>query len=253
MPVPGPAGPGTDEQAEAARRSRRATSSGTRARIGRVTAAGLAIGRYDADEDLIDAVPSDGTARVRVRREPSVSVVLGRGGKAREELVVTACLEDGVPVLRRRGGGCAVLLDPGNLVVSIVRPHPGLAGIKSHFEWISAWLGELLGSLGIPGVELEGTSDLAIGGRKIGGSCIFRRKDLIYYSTTVLVEPRIDLIERYIAHPPREPGYRRGRPHREFVKGLSDPPLGWTTDRLLSALQQAATCERLERFLRNRR
>ena len=34
---------------------------------------------------------------------------------------------------------------------------------------------------------------------KIGGSCIFRRKDVLYYSTTLLVSPRIDLIERYTA------------------------------------------------------
>ena len=35
---------------------------------------------------------------------------------------IEAVLDDGVPVLRRRGGGCAVLLDPGNLVVAAALP-----------------------------------------------------------------------------------------------------------------------------------
>ncbi|MDH3285080.1 MAG: hypothetical protein OEQ13_10095 [Acidobacteriota bacterium] len=206
------------------------------------------VGRYVADEDLIDAVERDRSMRVRVRREGGVSVVLGRGSKATEELDVAACLADGVPILRRRGGGCAVLLDPGNLIVSVVRPLPGLTGISTHFEWLSAWLADVLAGLGIRGVAHEGTSDLAVGGRKIGGSCIFRRKDLLYYSTTLLVEPRIDLIERYIAHPPREPEYRRGRPHREFLRGLSDAPFRWTTERLLTALRETATREALRSF-----
>ena len=71
-------------------------------------------------------------------------------------------------------------------------------------------------------MKREGTSDLAIGDRKIGGSCIYRVPGLLFYSTTLLLDPDIDLIERYLRHPPREPDYRKGRPHREFMTSLKD-------------------------------
>jgi lipoate-protein ligase A len=49
------------------------------------------------------------------------------------------------------------------------------------------------------------------------------------YSATLLVDPDLDLVERYLAHPPREPEYRRGRPHRDFMGrlgGLDTTPPG---------------------------
>ena len=59
-----------------------------------------------------------------------------------------------------------------------------------------------------------------LGERKIGGSCIWRTRGLLYYSTTLLVDPDLDLCERYLPHPPREPAYRAGRPHRAFMGSL---------------------------------
>jgi lipoate-protein ligase A len=179
--------------------------------------------------------------RVRVTRPAGPAVVLGRSGDAGTELHLDAVRRDGVPVLRRRGGGCAVLLDPGNLVIAAVLRAPGLAGIHPHFRAMARWIGEALAELGVPRVEQRGISDLALGERKIGGSCIFRAKDLLYYSTTLLVEPDIDRMERYLRHPPREPDYRRGRSHREFVTCLGRPPWGLETGTLAVALDRRLT------------
>ncbi len=176
---------------------------------------------YEHDDELI-AATRDGRQGIRVRRPRSVSVVLGRGSRIAVELDLAAVVADRVPVQRRRGGGCAVVLDPGNLIVSVGWPLPGLSGIKSSFARLSAWLIAALAAIGIPGVEQMGVSDLVLGRRKIGGSCIYRARDLLYYSATLLIDPDPQLAERYLKHPPREPEYRRGRSHRDFMGSLAE-------------------------------
>lgn len=215
-----------------------------------LSGAGPAIERWTLDDDLIDDAASSGGTRVRTARPDGVTAVLGSGSDPAVELHLDACRRDGIPVLRRRGGGCAVLLDPGNLVISVVRAVEGIGGIQTHFRWISAWIAASLANAGFPGAGRRGVSDLAIGERKIGGSCIFRRKDVLYYSTTLLVSPKIDLIERYIAHPPREPDYRRGRRHREFLGWLAAIDETTTPESVRSTLSLELTPESLESFPR---
>ena len=184
-------------------------------------------GRWDCDEELIARARADDRPRARAYAwpppgAPRVAVVVGRGGRPEVEVDLAAARADGVPVLRRRGGGCAVVLDPGNMIVSLALPLPGVGGITSAFARVSAWLIDGLADCGVPGVTQEGTSDLALAGRKVGGSCIWRTQGLVYYSTTLLVAPDLALAERYLPHPPREPAYRAGRPHREFMGALRE-------------------------------
>lgn len=180
----------------------------------------LDIEGFVEDDDLIAATRTDGATRMRVYRLPSPVVVLGRGSDPGVELDVDACVRDRIPVLRRRGGGCAVVIDPGNVIVSVTTAMSGLAGHRIAFERISAWLVDALARMGIPGVRREGSSDLALGDRKVAGACIYRPRDSVYYSASVLVKPDVSLVERYLRHPPREPEYRRGRSHREFMGAL---------------------------------
>lgn len=188
---------------------------------------GAPLPAWDHDDDLIANVGADSAPRARAYAwppagAPGVAVVVGRGGDPAVEIACDAARADGVPVLRRRGGGCAIVLDPGNAVVSLALPLPGVGGITGAFTAISAWLIDALARCGLPGARQEGTSDLAIAGRKVGGSCLWRTKGLVYYSTTLLVAPDLALVERYLPHPPREPAYRAGRPHRDFMGALRD-------------------------------
>ncbi len=185
-----------------------------------IDAAELTIEPYRRDE-LLMARAADGP-QAEVFRYPGVAVVLGRGSRPAAELDLDAIAADRVPVLRRRGGGLSVVLDPGNLVVSLAMQWPGLAGIHAAYDQISAWLVGALERSGVPGVEKRGSSDLVLGDRKIGGACMVRSRDLVYYSTTLLHSPDLDLIDRYLQHPPREPDYRRGRPHRAFLTTIAD-------------------------------
>ncbi len=191
---------------------------------------------YVQDEAVLDRVRSGDVACVRVYRYPETAAVLGRGGRPDVELDLDALAADGIPVLRRRGGGCAVVLDPGNLVVTVTLPLPGVGRVTSSFDAISRWLIAALDACDVPGVERKGVSDLVLDDRKIGGSCIYRTKGLLHYATTLLVDPDLDLMERYLAHPPREPEYRHGRRHGDFVTTLCACGLVGDPDRLARRL-----------------
>lgn len=180
----------------------------------------IAVQDFDWDEDLLDSVRREGSPRARVCCPSQVSVVLGRGSDPEIEVDVEAVRADGVPLLRRRGGGCSVVLDTGNVVVSCVLPLSGLGGTSRAFRVLSDWLIDGLMHAGVASVRPEGTSDLAVGTRKVGGACIYRTQGLLYYSATLLFIPDVNLVERYLRHPPREPGYRSGRSHSEFLGSL---------------------------------
>jgi lipoate-protein ligase A len=131
-----------------------------------------------------------------------------------------------------------VVLDPGNVIVSVVLPVTGIGGNKKHFARLSAWLIAGLAQIGFEEITPNGISDLVLGDRKVAGSCIYRSKEILYYSASLLVAPEVELMERYLEHPPREPEYRRGRSHADFVRGLEPSP---DAEAVLSVLRGLAT------------
>ncbi len=181
-----------------------------------------ALPRFDWDDDLLTQVAGDGKARLRVAVPQTRLVVLGRSSKPEQEVNQDACTEEGVELFRRPGGGCSVLLDPGNVIVSTVVARPRLGDLRKLFDAFSLWMIEGLDGIGLPGVTRQGISDLTLGDRKLGGSALYLPKGLAYYSTTILVDPDLDLMERLLLHPPKEPSYRQGRSHRAFVTTLQE-------------------------------
>jgi lipoate-protein ligase A len=148
------------------------------------------------------------------------AIVAGRGSDLEQEVNLSQARMDGIPIFRRLGGGCSVFLDPGNLIVSIAFPAKGFGGIQTLFNQSSQWLIQGFQNMGITGLYQDGISDLVLENKKIGGSCFYRTKGFAYYSAAILVKPDLDLMARYLPHPPREPEYRKGRSHKEFLSGL---------------------------------
>ncbi len=177
---------------------------------------------YDLDDDLMAQARGDNQPRVRVYQFDHIAVVIGRGGKQELELHTENIAADNIPLYRRAGGGCSVVLDPGNVIVSLALPLPGIGQIKTAFNAVTDWMIAGLAASGVPDVVQRGVSDLVIAEQKIGGSCVYRTRGLLYYSTTLLCEQKMPLIGKYLQHPPREPEYRQGRPHQQFVGSLSD-------------------------------
>lgn len=198
----------------------------------------LEIGSYNLDDDLLDEVRRDGLPRARIYRPDRTVVVMGRGSDPEREIEIEACLEDGVPVLKRRGGGCAVVLDPGNVIVTAILPVKGYGDNDRHFEGLSEWLLDGLRRAGIPDLDRAGISDLVVEGRKISGACIYRSKNLLFYSATLLVTPDMEKVERYLKHPPREPDYRKGRGHGEFIGALHPEKWPGNSEDLLRELKR---------------
>ncbi|GAB4298040.1 MAG: hypothetical protein Kow0090_13390 [Myxococcota bacterium] len=182
----------------------------------------LNIAPYSYDDHIIESARLENAPKLRVYPFNGTAVILGRSGDPFRELYLDAVLEDSVPVFRRLGGGGSVVLDSGNLVVSLAMLEAGFGRISYYNDRLSDWLITALSKAGIKGVEKRGISDLSIGERKIAGASLYRSKGILFYTATILVNPDITLIERYLKHPSKEPEYRRGRNHREFLLAISE-------------------------------
>ncbi len=176
---------------------------------------------YCQDDDLVASVQNDGLTRVSIYCPTSICVVLGTGSSPETELHIDACQADGVDIFRRRGGGCAVVLDPGNVIVSVAAVGLPFGQHRQQFNILTNWLIAGLEHIGYPGIVPEGICDLALNDRKVGGACLYRSRDLLYYSISLLVNPDLNLAMRYLRHPPREPEYRRGRVHDDFMGSIN--------------------------------
>jgi len=170
---------------------------------------------------------------------PYPAIVAGRGSSLSREIRLEKILEDHIPVYRRQGGGCAVFLDKDCLIVSTAFPAEGFSGIRSIFARYTHWLLNGLKRTGINGIYLDGISDLVIDNHKIGGSCLKRSKDFAYFSASILVSADLDMMGHCLKHPPREPEYRKGRVHHDFVRNLSHYYHGITVQDLSLYLGEA--------------
>lgn len=174
-------------------------------------------------EELEIAQRGDEVLRLWEPAEPMV--VLGRSSKIAEEVRQDACQKLRIPVLRRPSGGAAVVVGPGCLMYAAVldrRARPELRGVDRVHRFVLGKLAAALAPLE-PGVECRGTSDLALGGRKFSGNSVRLKRDHLLYHGTVLIDFALELIDRCLAMPPRQPEYRRSRAHREFVTNLPLP------------------------------
>jgi len=69
--------------------------------------------------------------------------------------------------------------------------------------------------------RIDGISDLTISGRKFSGNAQYRKTRFVLVHGTFLLDFDLLLIERYLRMPAQQPGYRRDRPHLEFVANLN--------------------------------
>ncbi len=170
------------------------------------------------------ATPSPPTmVRTWMAHEPTV--VLGSSSRVADEVNLDACRAAGVAVLRRPSGGLSVVLGPGCLMWTVVaawpEPTPTIGAIHD------AILDPLCAALRAAGRDVvrRGSSDLAIRSRgalrKISGNALRVSRGAVLYHGTLLDAFDLALVGRVLRHPPREPEYREGRPHGEFLENLS--------------------------------
>jgi lipoate-protein ligase A len=176
-------------------------------------------------------------------------VVLGAGRKAEEDVEEEAAATDGVCLRRRRGGGGTVVLSPGQAVLALVTEVSSPFHNREYFRAINHWVREALAEVGVP-VELvqdRGISDLTIGERKILGTSLYRRRRVLFYQGSLLVDNDLALFDRYLRFPSRVPDYRRGRGHGEFCTTLAREGYAVPLSRVIENLERVVR-ERLPRL-----
>ena len=193
------------------------------------------------DEALLEAAEaSPGPREVLRLWEPAAPlVVVGRSSHIGDEVRVENCRARGIPVIRRTSGGLAIVAGPGCLMYAVVLSYelrPALRSIdEAHGEVLSTTLRALRPLA--PDLSRRGTSDVALGDRKVSGNSLRCKRRHLLYHGTLLYDFPLELIGECLAEPPRAPDYRAGRPHDGFVGNL--PASGLDLRAALSAAWQA--------------
>jgi len=176
------------------------------------------------DQALLDAAEEGGFADdvLRLWEPAGPMVVVGRSSRVQDEVDLAACNAAGVPVLRRASGGAAIVSGPGCLMYAVVLRYAEREHLRLLDELHRHVLGTLAKAAGtlIGGVEYLGTSDLAIAGRKFSGNSVRCKRSHFLYHGTLLYGFDLSLIGRLLRMPPRQPDYRAGRKHVDFVINL---------------------------------
>ena len=151
-------------------------------------------------------------------------VVLGRSNQKEREVNIESAESDGIEVYRRYGGGGAVVLHSGCFVISVGVWVKDYFRNDFYFHRLNHAVGKLLEIIIGKSISYgqKGISDLCIGDKKFGGTSLFRSRHYLLYQASILLDKKADLMERYLRHPSKEPDYRQGRNHREFLMGLRE-------------------------------
>jgi len=160
---------------------------------------------------------------LRLWESPRPFVALGYGNSAAQEADLPACARLGLPVLRRCSGGGTVLQAPGCLSYALILQidlHPELRNVSSTNRWILETHRSLLSSVTGWNVEVAGVTDLAVTGRKCSGNAQKRSRTHVLFHGTFVLHLDVALAAQALRHPSREPDYRLGRSHADFLLQL---------------------------------
>lgn len=159
---------------------------------------------------------------VRVWVPDRAMAVLGAGNDPGRELFAERCREAGIPVLKRAGGGGTVILYPGCVIVSLGCWVARQFQNSFYFGKINAAVIDALGrgDEAFRALGQDGFSDITWGDRKVAGTSLFRSKHYLLYQASLIVDLDIGLLNLYLPHPSKEPAYRAGKSHADFLTGL---------------------------------
>jgi len=173
------------------------------------------------DDAMVQTASKTGRHSLRFWWGGPAAVVAGFSEKIDQVVDAAACRDLGIDVLKRSTGGGSVLQTCGVFNYSLVMPLDRLLAPRRAFRFGTDLIIAILDSLGLAG-NAEGISDVAIGGRKISGNAQAQRRKALIVHGTLLVDFDYDLAEKVLTHPMREPEYRQGRRHREFLVCLRE-------------------------------
>jgi lipoate-protein ligase A len=173
------------------------------------------------DEEAIQLTSIKGRASLRFWWGGPPAVVIGFSEKPDQTVNQNACRDLGIEVLKRFTGGGSVLQTAGVLNYSLTIPTNRIIDPQNAFQPGMDFLLDLIGSFGLVGAT-RGISDVAVEGRKVSGNAQAQRRGALLVHGTLLIDFDYELAEKALKHPLREPEYRRGRNHRDFLISLRE-------------------------------
>jgi lipoate-protein ligase A len=179
------------------------------------------------DEALLDSCEDGFHQEILRFWEPDeYFIVLGYSNRFHSEINLEACQKNHIPILRRSSGGGTVLQGSGclnySLILNIQNSHP-LESITKTNSFIMNFHKETLKSLAGEKVKFQGTSDLTLDTLKFSGNAQRRKKNFLLFHGTFLLDFNISFIEKFLSMPSKQPEYRQGRSHRDFLTNLKLP------------------------------
>jgi lipoate-protein ligase A len=179
------------------------------------------------DEVLVDLCESGtGDEVLRVWEPDRYFVVLGYANKAETEVNLPFCRQNLIPVRRRCSGGGTVLQGPGVLNYSLVLRLDSAGpcqSVGSTNRYILQRHQEVLAALVGTRVQRQGQTDLTIGGIKFCGNAQRRHSHALLFHGSFLLDLNLDLVEKALPMPSRQPDYRLDRSHSDFLMNLKLP------------------------------
>ncbi len=194
------------------------------------------------DLDLLANAARHGRPAFRTWATPDYTVVIGRAVDIESEVHTERCARLEVPIVRRPSGGRSVVIGPGTIQYTFALPYrlsSELAGIPSSKRFCNRLL---LAALADERITEDESGDLLVGDRKVGGLAIKRAREAMILHGTLLVTADIDVVASLLRHPLREPSYRRGRTHDEFLVNLGSLDRESFERRVAASLADLARC-----------
>jgi lipoate---protein ligase len=182
----------------------------------------------------------DATQTFLVWQPDKPYIVLGASNRPEDALYIENILQDDITVMKRPSGGQTVMLTPGNLVIAGVFPHS--LQPKNLFNAINSLIISVLEETGVGTLSLRGISDIAIDGKKILGSAMYRNREKLLYHAVLNVSEPAATFEKYLRHPGKEPDYREGRTHADFVTSLWEQGYAGTAGSLTVSIIRYLRC-----------
>ncbi|KAL4419332.1 hypothetical protein ABPG77_006020 [Micractinium sp. CCAP 211/92] len=191
------------------------------------------------EEALLRATPhnwfvlNDGT--------PDPTVVLGVSGKPAELVHLLPAAQRGIPLIKRFTGGGTVVVDANTIFTALIMQQQSLPDVAAYPRPVMQYTEQLYNTVFAPyGPFRLRENDYCFGERKFGGNAQAITKDRWVHHTSLLWDFRDDLMA-LLKQPARQPEYRQGRDHLEFVLRLREllPSRQALLDQLCASLEAA--------------
>lgn len=182
------------------------------------------------DEALLEAAEhGTGDEILRFWESTTHFVAVGYADKISTEVNHAACLARGIPILRRCSGGGTVVQGPGclnyALVLRIAEDGPTRsisAANRFIMERNRAAIARII-QHPASNIQVRGHTDLVLDGRKFSGNAQRRRKHFLLFHGSLLLHFDLRLISELLPVPSKQPDYRAGRAHADFLMNLEVP------------------------------